>query len=139
MTEILFTCVIPGRPGILKNSKQICRTRSGKTFLKASDKYAIWEHMALAHVKAQGQEQQINFPVNLACKFYFTNKKWEPDLDNCYAGVQDVLQKAGVLLDDSWIWAHDGSRKIFGARADRVEVTVTRFLDEDAELVGRDH
>lgn len=139
MSEILFTCVIPGRPGILKNSKKICRMRDGRTFLKSSDKYAIWEQMALEHVKAQGMADKINFPVNLSCKFYFTNKKWEPDLSNCYQGIEDVLQKTGVLLDDCWVYGHDGSRKIFGARNDRIEITITKFEDVANELTKQDH
>lgn len=139
MSKILFECVIPGRPGILKNSKQIVRTRSGKTFLKASDKYAIWEKMAFQFIAKAGREQQIDFPVNLKCEFYFINHQYEPDISNAYQGIEDLLQKAKVLLDDKLIYSHDGSKKIFGARNDRIEITITPFQDVESELVGMDH
>jgi Holliday junction resolvase RusA-like endonuclease len=63
-------------------------------------------------------------PVNLKAQFYFGNRKNEPDLSNLYQGIEDVLQKAGVIQNDKQIVSHDGSRKIFGESA-RVEIELT--------------
>lgn len=124
--EILFQCVIPGRPGIKKNGKQIRRNwRTGQPFLSSSDKYLIWAKMAKAHVEAHNFKTPINVPVNLQCQFFFKNHQNEPDLDNCYAGIQDVLQSSHVIDDDKLVYSHDGSKKVFGVKTERVEVTIT--------------
>lgn len=139
MTPILFQCVIPGRPGILKNSKKVCRNpKSGAVFLKASDRYAIWEKMAYMHILKSSKQTQFDFPVNLACQFYFVNHQYEPDTSNAIQGIEDLLQKAKVILDDKLIYSLDGTRKIFGARVDRIEVTLTRHEIGESELVARD-
>lgn len=136
---ILFQCVIPGRPGILKNSKQIVRTKAGRTFMKASDRYAIWEKMAYEFINKASRQTQYDFPMNLQCQFYFVNHQYEPDLSNAYQGIEDLLQKTKVILDDKLIYSHDGSRKIFGARSNRIEITLTAFDENPSELGEKDH
>lgn len=140
MSEVLFQCVIPGRPGILKNSKKICRNKStGRAFLKASDKYEIWAAMARLHILKSGQQQKIAIPINLKCVFYFVNHAYEPDLSNAYQGIEDLLQQCNVILQDKLIYSHDGSRKIFGSRNDRIEITITKFNEASNDIKGSNH
>lgn len=125
MNEILFRVTIPGRAGILKNGKKLCRNRAtGKMFMRSSDRYEAWSKMAYLHIKQARIPSTINFPVNMAAKFYFKDKQSEADLSNLYQGVEDLLEDAGVLANDRLIVSHDGSGKFFGEEP-RVEVELT--------------
>ena len=123
--DILFECVIPGRPGILKNSKKIIVVR-GRRIPVPSDRYNLWEKVASLYVYRLRPVTVIDFPVNLQAVFYFKNHAHEPDLSNSYQGIEDILAKQGVLKNDKLIYSHDGSRKVFGEPVERIEIKVTR-------------
>lgn len=123
---ILFECVIEGRPGILKNGKKLVRA-GGRIFPVSSDKYKAFEAKAYLIIKAAKSQPTINFPVNVCMKFFFKNYAHEMDLSNCYQGIEDILQKALVIENDKLIYGHDGSRKIFGAMNERIEISITRL------------
>jgi len=126
--EILFHCVIPGRPGIKKNSKQIGFNKySRKPFFRSSERYEQWELFAAPFIMRAKKDLLINYPVNLCMKVYLKNHQHEPDLSNCYEGVQDLLQKCEVYVDDKLVYSHDGSLKIFNDPKERIEITLTRL------------
>ncbi len=118
----LYQCTIPGRAGIKKNSKRIVRN-GRRTFAVPSDTYKAWESKACTYVKRAmiGMQLPITVPVNMRAIFYFENHAHEPDLSNLYQGIEDVLEKCGVILNDKLIYGHDGSRKMFGEES-RVEI-----------------
>jgi Holliday junction resolvase RusA-like endonuclease len=126
--EVLFHCVIPGRPGIKKNGKQIRfnpRTRS--RFIASSDKYEQWALYACPFIMKAKKDLLINFPINFCLKVYLKNHQWEMDLSNALEGPQDLLQKCEVYIDDKLIHSLDGSRKIFNDPNERIEITITRL------------
>jgi Holliday junction resolvase RusA-like endonuclease len=112
--EPLFKCVIPGRARILKNGKSIKKNFvTGKRFIGKSDRYARWEVFAKIFIyRSKPPAKPINFPVILKLTLYLKNHQHEPDLSNAYQGVEDILQKCGVIVNDRLIGGHDGSRKI---------------------------
>jgi Holliday junction resolvase RusA-like endonuclease len=127
--EILFQVVIPGRARILKNSKKLVRPRGSRRMIPvSSDRYKRWELFAQMFIARAFRGKSIDFPVNVEMKFFFKDHQHEPDLSNLYQGVEDILQKCGVLVNDKFIYSHDGSAKVFGDGAERVEVTVKKFV-----------
>lgn len=124
MTDVLFKCVIPGRPGILKNSKKLIRA-GGRVFPVSSDKYKKFEAFAYMHITKARKGMLIDFPVNVCMKFYCKNHAHEFDLSNAYQGLEDVLQKALIISNDKLIYSHDGSRKIFDDENERIEIEIT--------------
>jgi Holliday junction resolvase RusA-like endonuclease len=124
----LFKITIPGRPRILKNSKKIGRNRfSGKIYVGKSDRYERWAFHMKTFFYRSYKGEAIDFPINIAFKFYFKDHAHEPDLSNAYQGLEDLLQLSGVIKNDKLIYSHDGSRKIFGDKNERIEITITRF------------
>lgn len=121
--NLLFSCKIPVQShAILKNSKQIRRTRAGKTFLTSSTK-AIKAKNDLVHtlkaLRSRNQLQTISEPVIMKCTFVFDNyytkkghiSKNLPDISNLYQLPEDCLEAAGIIENDRLIDGHDGSRR----------------------------
>ncbi len=121
--------VITGNPPIKKNSRSIGRNaKTGRMFpmkspaLRAAEEAAIWEL----------QEQKSGDPWDspVAVKFiFFRCDQRRVDLSNLYEFAQDVLQKAGILTDDFWIFSHDGSRREYDHEHPRTEITITPYED----------
>lgn len=125
--NILFRVIIPGRPYVKKNNQRAVGNGKFKRIIY-SPQYKKWEGIAHAKILESlynaGSFRAIIAPVNMCALFYFANRQAEPDLSALYEGIQDVLQKAGVIENDKLIYAHDGSRKIFGQEP-RVEIELT--------------
>jgi Holliday junction resolvase RusA-like endonuclease len=127
--EILFSCTIPGRTAIKKNGKQIkMNFRTKKRFIGSSDKFEEWALYAAPFIMRAKKDILINFPINLCAKFFFKNHQWECDLSNCYEGIQDLMQKCEIYVDDKLIHSHNNSEKIFGEHNERIEITITRKI-----------
>jgi Holliday junction resolvase RusA-like endonuclease len=123
---ILFQVTIPGRPYVKKNQQKAVGNGRFKKIIY-SPKYVAWEQMAVLTVRQMLQKMPvpgIAFPVNLKVVFYFKDRQAEPDLSALYEGIQDVLQKEGVIANDKLIVGHDGSTKLFGHEP-RTEVEIT--------------
>jgi Holliday junction resolvase RusA-like endonuclease len=125
MSTILFRATLEGRAAIKKNSLQRKYSfAKRRTFTLPSDRYLAWENSTVLELKSLwGWRDPIDEPVILRARFYFKNHAHEPDLSNLYEGVQDALQKAGIILNDKIIQGHDGSRKVFG-EGPRVEIEI---------------
>lgn len=84
-----------------KNSKII--TRSGKII--PSKQHSKWHTDALVQLYAQlsriGFREPIERPVDVYINFYHENMI-RRDSDNQASSIMDLLQDAGVLLDDRW-------------------------------------
>lgn len=98
--------VIPGNVIAKKNSERIGRfKKAGKWFqnIRPSAAYERWEKAALQELLLKRvQPWPGPYPVELQLTFY--RKTRQPfDLSNMIEGVQDVLQKAGVIAEDNML------------------------------------
>jgi len=113
----LAKLTITGQPVILKNGKMICFNRkTGSRFIKSNDRVERYNELALVQLRSQWKNQPpITVPVGIKMLFF---GHWHrvsetiPDLSNLYEAPQDLLQKAGILLNDRQIEHHDGSRRV---------------------------
>ena len=97
--------IIPGNTIVKKNSQRIIkfRRKGARRLTRAiapSLAYEKWEESALASLLSNRQVWQGTYPVELKL-FYYRENARKFDLSNLGEGVQDVLVKAGVLIDDS--------------------------------------
>jgi Holliday junction resolvase RusA-like endonuclease len=118
--------VIEGKPITKKNSKRIVRRGSGRPFLISSDAYREWEASAVVQLRMQWRgKEPLEGEWNAAILSYLGPRQ-RPDASNLYEGPQDALQLAGVVVNDSQIVSHDGSRMTRDPTRPRVEITLTR-------------
>lgn len=121
--ELIFECTIPGRPYLKKSTASMVGGGRRKRLIY-SVQYREWEFRALYEIKRKLGFVNQKFPfkgrVRLECKFCFENHQAEPDLSACYEGIQDTLQRAGVIENDKQIFSHDGSTKVFGGPAQTI-------------------
>jgi Holliday junction resolvase RusA-like endonuclease len=113
----LAKLVITGQPVILKNGKMICfNKKTGSRFIKSNERVERYNEAAMFQLKSQWKNQPpITVPVGIKMIFFghwHRASETIPDLSNLYEAPQDLLQKAGVLLNDRQIEHHDGSRRV---------------------------
>lgn len=108
-----------------KNSRPILKNRkTGRMFIGKSGRLNQAENLMLLILRSQRNSQKITesikSDVSLVCRFYFNDyyakaghrRKNLPDLSNLYEIVQDQLQKAEIIENDTLICSHDGSRRM---------------------------
>lgn len=115
---------IPGRPITKKNHQQICRTKTGKPFVRQAKRYTDYETSAGYFIPCRNLE--IDYPVNIKCVYYMPDRR-RVDLVNLLEATDDILVKYGVLTDDNSdiVFSHDGSRVIKRQQNPRVEIEIT--------------
>lgn len=127
--DALFKATIPGRPYIKKNGAKVYRTGQTRRLIYSRN-YIQWETLAKTKIALAKKDcatpLPLKGPLNLKAVFYFENHSGEPDLSACYEGLQDVLQKMGIIENDKQIYGHNGSTKVFG-KEPRVEFELTIF------------
>ncbi len=126
MPVVLFECkfTVPFH-GIKKNSKQIAKNRfAGKNFIRSSDKALFakkWLNQKLLTEKLKQRLDTIADDVIAEFIFYFPKSKYFtkkglrsktlPDLSNLYETVQDCLQDARIIENDTCIVNHGSSHR----------------------------
>ncbi len=78
----------------------------------------------------------ITDPIHVCFKFifndFFTKKNEQrrtlPDLSNLVQLPEDVLQKAGIIQNDSQIMSLDGSRRLPGS-SNYLEIYIWKFIE----------
>lgn len=107
---------ISGRTPSKKTSQRIIRLRgSGRPKLLPNKKYSEWEKKAILELMAQKEEKKIrtiDYPISLTALIYRQKKGKCPDLINLLQSICDVLEKARIVENDSFIASLDGSRII---------------------------
>ena len=130
----LFTCSIPGRVIVKKNTQRIVGSGSRKRAIY-SPKFIAWERIAMLHMKRTwAGREPITDPLEVRYRFFFANRQGEADTSNLVEGVSDALQKSGVIEDDKLIHILHAS-KSFGGEA-RVEIEIARIDEENQSTVG---
>lgn len=104
---------ISGRTPPKKTSQKIIRLRrTGKLKLLPNPLYSEWEGRAVLELKGQKIEEEIemvDYPVNLMALIYRRPGR-RADLINLLQSICDVLEKSGVIKNDSLIAYLNGSR-----------------------------
>lgn len=125
---ILFKAIVEGRPGIKKNGKSVF-VKNGRAIITTSRNYKDFEKQATLCLLQQKARTLLDlpfrFPLNVCFKFYCPSHQYEFDLSNAVQGLEDILQKIGIIEDDKLIYSLDGSRKIFGADRFYTEIEIT--------------
>lgn len=135
---LLAELTILGVPRVKKNNQQVvlARSKTGKYYPKKVDTaaYKRWHKDAIPQINLQKPSVEIDFPVNLACRFYMDTEQ-KVDLSALYEGIQDVLVELNVLTDDNYtiVASHDGSSVAVDKANPRMEITITSKL-EDARI-----
>lgn len=120
----MIKITIPGRPITKKNHQQICRSKSGKPFVRQAKRYNDYETAAGYFIPCKNLG--IDYRVNVKCLYYMPDRR-RVDLGNLLAATCDILVKYGVLRDDNSdiAYSHDGSRVFKGRENPRVEIEIT--------------
>ena len=113
--------VIPGQPVTKKNS-QVARCVKGKPVLIQSQAYRVYERAALTALLAYRGER-VTGPVEVTVLYWLKDNR-RPDLNNLLAATADILEKAGVIVNDREIVSWDGSRVMGKSPDPRAEITI---------------
>lgn len=120
----MYYYTLTGRPISKKNSRRIFR-RGRKLVNIPSSAYEKWENHAL--VQLMGVEKpRISTPVHIEYIFTFKGKM-QSDLDNIEAGINDILEKAGIIEDDVLIEGKSVPRVKRGAKDWMTEIIITPY------------
>ena len=127
----LAKITVLGVPRVKKNNQAVvlARSKTGKYFPKKVDTkaYKEWRKSAIPQINLQKPSLEIDFPVNLECKFYMDTAV-KVDLSALYEGIQDELVETNVLTDDNYliVASHDGSGVFIDRDNPRMEITITK-------------
>jgi Holliday junction resolvase RusA-like endonuclease len=113
--------VIPGQPATKKNS-QVARCVKGKPVVLQSKVYRAYEKAALTALLAYRGER-FSGPVEVSVLYWLKDNR-RPDLNNLMAATADILEKAGVIINDRDIISWDGSRIMGTSHQPRAEITI---------------
>lgn len=108
---IIFEWRIEGRVASKKNGWRPVSSK-GRVFMVPSNAWRKFEKHALKQLEGAGTPN-IEGPLYAEYDFHLKGKGYI-DLDNLIAGINDVLEKAGIIENDRDIMEMRG-RKILGA------------------------
>lgn len=115
---------ISGRPISKKNSKRIIQ-RGKRKFIVPSKAYKQFEEDSLWLLKSVDEKYEGKIHVNY--KFYYKGKM-KTDVDNAIAGINDILEKAGIIDNDKNIVS--GSFEIVSGQKEwRTEIKISKIID----------
>jgi Holliday junction resolvase RusA-like endonuclease len=125
------TIIIPGRPATKKNSQQILiNRRTHRPFVSQSDTYKNYEESCLWYLRKY--KQKYTGLVHVQALYWMPNKRSWPDLIGLLQATCDILQKAGIIVNDRFVDNFDGSR-IVGVDRDnpRCEIRIAEVNDNE--------
>lgn len=122
--------VIPFPPITKKNSQRIIRAGS-RSLITQSEQYVAYERDCMLYLAKYRPEKPIDYPVNVKEIYYMPSLR-RVDLLNLQAATDDILVKAGILVDDNSkiVVSHDGSRVRIDRKNPRTEIWIERSMDE---------
>lgn len=132
----MIKITIPLAPISKKNSQRILiNNRTRKPFIMPSAAYKDYEREAALYLP---RGVFINAPVNVKCLFYMPTRR-KCDLTNLLEAIDDILVKAGVLVDDNFtvVESHDGSRVLYDKERPRTEIYIqaSEQLEKETEAM----
>ena len=117
----LFSATIPGRPFCKKSTQRVIGVGRSKRAIY-SPKYLSWANQAMVICLRSFKGPLITELVTLKLHFWFKDHQAEPDTSNLTEGIQDVLQKAGVIKNDKQIYELIASKHFGGEPRTEVEI-----------------
>lgn len=101
-------------PGNVVSKKNNWRPRKTGGIRSSSDFYD-WQDECLREVQAMRLRKELPDapllgPFACSMRYYPPAEKFRLDLDNAYTSCLDVLEKAGILRNDYWLFSPDGTR-----------------------------
>ena len=125
--ELILKFSIPGQPATKKTSQRIFRRR-----ILPSKAYCAYETYCEPFCKSAWVEtgkSPMDFGVSISMKVYLKN--WiVGDCTGYQQSIADIMQKFGILANDSWIhWDWEGEHWFGGVDKDnpRIEIVIKRF------------
>jgi Holliday junction resolvase RusA-like endonuclease len=122
----MLTMTLLGKPISKKNSQKIWYNKAlGRLMIVPSDQFKRYEKECLRQIPPT---QKLKLEGNLRlCARYWMPDRRVVDLLNLLAATSDLLEKAGVVVNDKDFINFDGSR-IVGVDKERprVEILITR-------------
>lgn len=126
--ELILRFTIPGQPATKKTSQRIFRRRILPS--KAYCAYEIYCEPFCKSAWIDTGKQPMDFGVSINMKVFLKN--WiVGDCTGYQQSIADIMQKFGILANDSWIhWDWEGEHWFGGVDKDnpRIEITVKRFI-----------
>ena len=102
--ETVAVLTIPGNPCSWKNAKRIAiNTKTGRPFITADGNCKKWMRDAITNLKAQWRGKAALVDQLRASYFVALGPRQHMDFDNSILGVNDALQAADVIQNDSQI------------------------------------
>lgn len=92
-----------------------------------SEAYEKYEAEACRQIALLWPRDPINGPITVKCIYYLQTVR-VPDLLNLEASTHDILEKAGVIVNDSQVKSTDGSRIIGKDPDPRVEIEIVEMV-----------
>ena len=117
----MIKLVILGQTPSKKNTHRSMYSRSKRRFIIApSEKCLEWENLAVLQLMHQMNEMGLEtITASVHCKILvYRATKIRADRLNLYQSVEDALERAGVIENDFQIVSHDGSRVMYGVKAE---------------------
>jgi Holliday junction resolvase RusA-like endonuclease len=116
-----------------KKTSQMINRRGSKVWISPNIKYKEWENRAAQELMIQKSEMNIKiFTADINLKVYIFRKGYKLfDLSNAIQSIEDALQKAKIIKNDSIIYSFDGSRKISGANFNGAVIWIEYLLGTD--------
>jgi len=124
----MMRLTILGAPRTKKNSSRVL-TFGTRRKIVPSEPYLRWRDAAVMQIpRALRLPDQ---PYN--CRLLIYRERRTGDAVGYYQAVADMLEEAGVLSDDKWIVAWDGSRLLHDKHRPRVEIEITPLASAAAD------
>ena len=126
--------VIELPPVTKKNSQQILKTKSGRSFIAPSAAYKNYAKAAMWYIRPRPL-QPLTRALTVKCIFYIPTHR-RVDLTNLLEAVDDILVERGVIADDNStiVASHDGSRVRYDKEHPRTEIEIFDFFEEDEDV-----
>lgn len=111
-----------GQPITKKNSQQIIMAGKRPCIIQ-SKAYRQYEKAAKEQLSFSISLPALGGPIEVKALYYLATTRM-PDLVNLMGATADILENAGVIMDDKQILSWDGSRIMGKDKDPRVEIEI---------------
>jgi Holliday junction resolvase RusA-like endonuclease len=133
MTEVKI--VIPGQPITKKNSQIPIVLPNGRGMIIQSKGFRRYEKDCLRELMTYSGPRNMDMPIWITVKYWLRNRRSRPDLINLIAATSDILEKAGIVVNDRQFECWDGSEIVgISPNNPRVEITIRRHKNQIKDL-----